>query len=183
MPFTIYHLPFIYMAAIALEGMKFYAYHGVYEEERILGGEYVVDVYITTVFAKAAIDDDLYKTINYETIYLICQIAMRKPSKLVEAVAERIGLGIRNQFKNISELNIRVAKLHPPLGGRVFQAVIETEGNYTKRCARCEKPLLCYGDGTCWCMDTRIFQKTLEHVQTHYGDKCLCGDCLNYFAS
>ena len=170
------------MATIALEGMKFYAYHGFYEEEAILGGEYVVDVYITTIFTKAAVDDDLYQTINYETVYLIAQAAMRERANLLENVAERIVLGIKHQFKSIQELNVRVRKLNPPLGGQVNSAFVEVDGQYSKKCARCERPLLCYKDNTCWCMDTQMFQKTIEQLRTHYGEKCLCRDCLTFFA-
>lgn len=170
------------MALVALEGMHFYAYHGFYEEEQVIGNDYVVDVYIDTVFTKAAIDDDLYQTINYETVYLICEAAMRKNSKLLETVANRIALGIKHQFKIIKELKVRVKKLNPPLGGRVDAAFVEVEGEHTKKCARCDKPLLCYGDKTCWCMETQLFQKTLEQLKSHFGDKCLCKDCLEFYA-
>ncbi len=113
------------MALIALEGMHFHAFHGFYEEEQILGNDYVVDVYIETVFTKAAVDDDLYKTINYETVYLICESAMRRNSKLLEAVAERIALEIKHQFKDIRELKVRLKKLNPPLGGKVDAAYVD----------------------------------------------------------
>jgi 7,8-dihydroneopterin aldolase/epimerase/oxygenase len=171
------------MARIALEGMQFYAYHGFYEEEQVIGTDYVVDVYIDTVsVTKAAIDDDLYQTINYETIYLICDSVMRTKSKLLEAVANRIALGIKNQFKFVKELKVRVKKLNPPLGGRVDAAFVEVDGEYNKRCGRCEKPMLCYGDNTCWCMETQLFQKTAEQLKGHYGDRCLCKDCLEFYA-
>ncbi len=113
------------MSLIALEGMRFYAYHGFYEEEQIIGSDYLVDVFIDTTFANAAAGDDLYQTINYETVYLICQSAMRKNSKLLETVASRISLGIRHQFGNINSLIVRVKKLNPPLGGRVESAWVE----------------------------------------------------------
>ena len=86
------------MAIISLEGMRFRAHHGFYEEEQILGGDYIVDVVVSTNATKAAIDDDLEKTINYETIYLICEVEMKRNAKLLENVAERISLGIRHQF-------------------------------------------------------------------------------------
>lgn len=169
------------MALIALEGMRFHAYHGFYEEEQIIGNEYVVDVHIDTVFTKAAIDDDLYQTINYETVYLICEAAMRKNAKLLEAVANRIALDLKHQFRNIKELSVRVKKLNPPLGGRADAAFVEVNGEYTKKCARCDKPLLCYGDKSCWCMETQLFQKTLEQLKGTYGDRCLCKDCLEFY--
>ncbi len=171
------------MALIALEGMHFHAFHGFYEEEQILGNDYVVDVYIETVFTKAAVDDDLYKTINYETVYLICESAMRRNSKLLEAVAERIALEIKHQFKDIRELKVRLKKLNPPLGGKVDAAYVEVVGEFTKKCARCDRPMLCYGDKSCWCMETQLFQKTLEQLKVHYGDRCLCQECLRFYTN
>ena len=32
------------------KGMEFYAYHGFYQEEQLIGGDYVVDVYVHTDF-------------------------------------------------------------------------------------------------------------------------------------
>lgn len=171
------------MALIALEGMQFWAYHGFYEEEQLIGNDYVVDVYIDTVFTKAAVDDDLYQTINYETIYLICEAVMRKNAKLLEAVASKIAIDIRHQFKNIKEMKVRVKKLNPPLGGRVDAAFVEVSGEYSKKCARCDRPLLCYGDKTCWCMETQLFQKTLEQLKVHYGERCLCKECLMFYVN
>jgi len=170
------------MAKIALEGMEFYAYHGYYKEERIIGTDYIVDVYIETNVNKAAVSDKLKETINYETIYHICEGVMRQPSKLIENVAQRISLGIKNNFGTIKELTVRVRKMNPPLGGKVHSSYVEVDGNFSKKCGRCNRPLLCYSDSSCWCMETRVFQKTLEQLKGEYGNKCLCKECLSFFA-
>ncbi|RMF22468.1 MAG: dihydroneopterin aldolase [Bacteroidetes bacterium] len=171
------------MAQIVLEGMRFYAYHGVHREERLIGGDYIVDVYITTKFSKAAVDDDLQHTINYQTVYQLCEGVMRHPSRLLENVVERIGLALKHQFKNISALQVRVRKLNPPLGGPAAFAAVESEGEFTRRCADCGRPMICYGDKTCWCMDSLVFRKTREFMRTKYGDQCLCSACLQHYAS
>jgi dihydroneopterin aldolase len=170
------------MSVIALEGMRFRANHGFYEEEQILGGDYIVDVYITTIFTKASIDDDLKKTINYETVYLICEAAMKKNSKLLENVADRISMDIKYQFGFIKELKVKVKKLNPPLGGRVESAWVEVDGYYSKKCARCARPMICYSDKSCWCLNTKVYRQTLEQMKTHYGNECLCEECLRFFA-
>ncbi len=171
------------MPVIALEGMRFFAHHGFYEAEQVLGGEYIVDITLTVgSFSGAAIEDDLGKTINYETVYLICAGIMRKRIRLIETVASRIALDIKHQFRNVSEIKVSVKKLHPPLGGRVDAARVVVDGNFQQRCARCDKPMLCYGDRSCWCMDTQVFRKTQEQLQAQFGDRCLCKDCLAYFA-
>lgn len=119
------------MAIIALEGIHFYGYHGFYEEERITGNHYVIDVYVDSDTDKAAEDDNLYATVNYETVYLICQMEMRKPSKLLETLAQNIMGHLNGHFETLLGIKVRITKLHPPLGGRVDSAYVElSSGNF-----------------------------------------------------
>jgi dihydroneopterin aldolase len=112
------------MMTLALEGMQFHAFHGYYEEEGILGGDYELDVYVYSP-ALPETDDDLNRNINYETVYLISKSEMKKPSKLIETVARRIMDRILDYFPEIFGLKIRLRKMHPPLGGPVHSAVVE----------------------------------------------------------
>lgn len=171
------------MAMIALEGMEFYAYHGYYQEERIIGGRYVIDVYITTDVRRAAVNDNLERTVNYENVHTICQAVMDEPVKLIETVAEKISLRIKHLYGFIKEMKIRVRKLNPPLNGLVSQAFVEVDGNFSKKCGRCQRPLLCYGDKTCWCIDTHVYKGQLEQLKLQYGNNCLCKECLEFFAA
>lgn len=113
------------MATIAIEGARFYAYHGFYEEEQILGSEYLLDVFVEADIEAAAEEDDLFATVNYETLYLICQVEMRKPSQLIETVGQRIMDRIGDMFPKIFGIKLRIRKLNPPLGGRVDCSAIE----------------------------------------------------------
>ena len=42
------------MGKVSLEGMEFYARHGYYEEERVIGNKYSVDVTLDVDFSEAA---------------------------------------------------------------------------------------------------------------------------------
>ena len=108
---------------IAVNGMQFYAYHGFYEEENRIGGEYRLDVEATMPFK--ATDDDLAQTLNYEIIYNTAAAAMQTPVKLLETVAESINATLRQNYPNIEQLIVRIAKLNPPFGGQVDSAVVE----------------------------------------------------------
>ena len=169
------------MATIAIEGMRFYAYHGFYEEEQIIGGTYIVDVYIETNYKKAVANDDLYSTINYETLYLICQVEMRKKTRLIETLADRIVYGIKSQFAKLKEVKVRVRKLNPPLAGPVAQSYVETNESFVQNCSRCKKPMLCYGDKNCWCMNSKVPPKTREGIAIQYKG-CICKECLAFYA-
>lgn len=118
------------MATIALEGIKIYAYHGFYEEEQLVGGYYLVDVYVHANTSYAALRDQLDMTVNYETLYRIVKTEMQYPSKLIEAVAQRIVDKVVAICNSAQGVRVRVTKLHPPLGGAVQQAALEMDYNY-----------------------------------------------------
>ncbi len=165
------------MALIALEGMRFHAYHGFYKEERKTGGDYIVDVYIETRLSRRAYQDNLYKTINYETVHFICKSAMKKPSRLIETVAARIILGIKKQFEKLDSVRVRIKKEHPPLGGEVAQAIVELDDTFAPTCNRCKKPLVCFDkEGGCWCIEKNIDGRQLSKFQSQFY-KCKCKDC------
>ena len=132
------------MPKIALEGMRFYGYHGFYPEEQVVGTEFMVDVYIDTHLVPSDPDvkipeDDIQTTLSYETVYQVCKIEMKKPVKLIETLAARILTRLRGQFRNrddddalfrleVKSILVRVSKFHPPLGGRVERAYVEVSG-------------------------------------------------------
>lgn len=132
------------MATIALEGVQFFARHGYYEEEQILGNNFILDVVVNADIGLAVASDELYEdleeeeieedepaatTVNYELLYFICQLEMKTPSKLLEAVVGRIAYRIE-EFDNVTGYLVRLRKLHPPLGGQVGSAwVMQTGGD------------------------------------------------------
>jgi 7,8-dihydroneopterin aldolase/epimerase/oxygenase len=178
------------MALIALENMRFYAYHGLYEEERILGAPFILDLFIETDINEAdTIEehgmDKLINTINYETVYDICKMQMRKENseKLLETVLFKVLLALKRQFFTIESIKIKIRKLNPPMDGQIGSASIEMADNFALECAKCEKPLICYGDETCWCVKskTKIHPRTAEMIAAQFKD-CLCAKCLNQYA-
>lgn len=110
---------------IHIEGIKLYAYHGCLEEEAKIGGNYVVDVMITTDFTQAALTDDLTQTIDYCAIYEIVKQEMAIRSKLIEQVGQRIFDNIKSNFKTIQTLRVKITKLAPPMNGDVENVSIE----------------------------------------------------------
>jgi len=144
------------MAIIALEGMHFRAPHGFYPEENVTGNDFMLDVYVEADTTLAAKTDKLYEepeedaeedapplSVNYETIYLLCESEMRKPvSKLLENVVQRIVLRLHRQFtfeqdeeqiSLIRGVRVRLRKLNPPLGGKVDAAFVEmSTGSFRK---------------------------------------------------
>jgi len=107
------------MDIIEIEGMKFYAFHGHFESEQIVGNEFSVDLKIETDCNKAAISDNLDDALNYQTAYEIVKQEMVQPSKLLENVAKRILDKLYIEFKSIKKASIKISKMNPPMGGEI----------------------------------------------------------------
>ncbi len=117
------------MDRIVLEGMTFFAKHGYYDEEQILGNTFIVDVYANTDLESVAFEDNLLSAINYEQVYLIVRHEMRKPARLLENVGHRIAQQVKSKAGGyISSVDVTIRKCNPPLGGRVKYSIVETSG-------------------------------------------------------
>lgn len=106
------------MGQILLENMEFFAYHGCFKEERIIGNKFLVDVIINTNLSKPAISDNVHDTLNYQTVYQITKEQMQHKSHLLENIAQRIIDALYKNFENIDKITVKVSKLNPPLGGK-----------------------------------------------------------------
>ena len=102
---------------IELEGMEFKAYHGVLEQEKVRGNEFVVDFRGELDLSAAAESDNLNDTLNYADIYEIVAYEMSIPSELLENVACRILKAIEKQFPQLVSFSVRVSKKRPPVEG------------------------------------------------------------------
>ena len=188
------------MALVVLEGMRFYAFHGVYPEEQILGTEYVVNVEVNTGIAMAAKTDSIeHATVNYETVFQICMAEMAQPRNLLETVVSGIIHRMKRQFPQMKGIKVQVRKLNPPIStkmqakinpekhqpisGSVAAAWVQDEENFVSNCPRCKKPFLCYNDDTCWCKAlNNLHPATQETLQRQFGSTCLCPNCLKLYA-
>jgi dihydroneopterin aldolase len=167
---------------IALGGMRFYGRHGWHEEEQVLGEWFMVDVQISTNLSAASASDELAHTINYETVYEICRIAMETPTQLLETIAKQVIADLKHQFQTIQDVTVSIKKENPSIGGEVAQARIEESEEYSDDCGRCGRPIICYGDTDCWCNSITVHPRTQEAIQQQYR-KCLCKNCLDFYAN
>lgn len=110
---------------ILLENVKIYAYHGVFEQESLVGNYFIINIKLKVDIQDAIGTDDLNSTISYAAVYEIIKEQMSIPSKLLEHVAGRIISAIKNEYKNdIKSIEFKISKLNPPVGGEVEAASI-----------------------------------------------------------
>ena len=100
---------------ISLNDLKFYAYHGYFEEERRLGNEFIVNLSVFVPLAKEMEHDELEYTVSYADLFEIVRIEMMKPCKLLETITLNISKVIKHKFPMVSRGVIRIEKVRPPI--------------------------------------------------------------------
>lgn len=115
---------------IELKEMKFYAYHGVSQQEKDVGNYFTVDLRITAPLGKALHSDDLKDTINYAEVYSTIKKVMQCNCNLIEKVAGNIVNALQQQFPCITAIDLKVSKLNPPFGGDLAYAAVVVKGRF-----------------------------------------------------
>lgn len=107
------------MGQIHIEGMEFYAYHGHYSEEKVVGNHFLVDLKMYTDMSVAAEKDNLEDAVDYQKAYKIVEREMAITSNLLENVAGRISKSIISELHSVDMVSVKVTKLNPALGGKI----------------------------------------------------------------
>ena len=115
----------ITQSSIRLHDMRFYAYHGVMEQERRVGGEYLVSLQVEADLSRAVNSDSVADTVNYAQLYEVVKREMAEPSQLLEHVAGRIGQRVLDRFPQVTALTVSVTKCNPPMGADSKGASVE----------------------------------------------------------
>ncbi len=113
------------MCIIEIEEMEFYAYHGHYEEERIVGNRFLLDLRIETECNSAAYSDNIRDALNYQTAYKIIREQMKQKSHLLENIAQRILDALFDKLDGIKKASIKVRKMNPPMGGQIKSVSVQ----------------------------------------------------------
>jgi dihydroneopterin aldolase len=116
------------MSKIHINQIRVRANHGCWEEEAIIGGDYIVDVSLGLDFSESAKEDDLSKTADYVVVKEIVYREMAVRSKLIETVAHRILNSIKTEIPLVDKAVVKLTKLNAPMGGQVESVSVEVEG-------------------------------------------------------
>ena len=115
------------MGLIQIEGMEFYAFHGHYREEQIVGSRFLVDLTIEADTEKPAESDNLKDAVNYQQAYGIVKVQMEQKSHLLENIASRIIDALYSEMEGIKKARAKVSKMNPPVGGKVSSVSVVVE--------------------------------------------------------
>ena len=112
------------MDRVELIDMHFYAYHGCFEEEQIIGNKFLVNFWAEADLSKPAATDNIEDALNYQLVYNVIKEQMEIKSHLLEHVARRILDAVKAQFPYIERAQVQISKLNPPLGGQVYASSV-----------------------------------------------------------
>lgn len=114
------------MDKIVFQGLRFYAYHGVYPEENRMGQIYVVDVEAYLDLSQAGQRDRLEDTLDYSLLYQkVEQVVTGQKYRLIEGVAEAVAAKLLHDFPPVETVKVRVTKPRPPIAGHFDHVAVE----------------------------------------------------------
>ena len=99
---------------IELNSIRFFAEHGMYEEEKRVGNEFEVDVSIACESPKELVTS-IEQTVDYTEVYRILQEEFAKRQFFIETVAKKVADKLKHQFPEIETVKISIRKLNPPI--------------------------------------------------------------------
>lgn len=113
---------------IRLDDLQFYSFHGLYPEEKITGGNFIVN--IAASFCCSDTTDpivpisDINQTIDYASIYTIVSRIMSVPHELLEAVAMEIAAAIQRTHSELIAIEVSISKCKPPVPGMTGSSTV-----------------------------------------------------------
>jgi len=110
---------------IFLDNLRFFARHGVGEQETLVGNEFTVNLRLKVDISRAMQTDDVADTVSYADVYAAVKEEMELPSRLLEHVCGRIADRLFRDFPQIEEITLRLAKRNPPMGADIEAAGVE----------------------------------------------------------
>jgi dihydroneopterin aldolase len=101
-----------------LRGLEAHGHHGVFENERIAGQRFLVDVDWWIETARAVRDDRLAATLCYGELFAtVADIVGGRPCALIETLADRIVAALFDRFPEMTATIVTVHKPDAPIAG------------------------------------------------------------------
>ncbi len=106
---------------IEIENMEFYAYHGCFEEEAIVGNKFLVNLTIEMSPDVPAQTDSINDAVNYQLAYFIVKREMAIRSHLLEHVGGRIVDALCKELTGTQKVAVQASKVNPSMGVPIQQ--------------------------------------------------------------
>jgi len=115
------------MGLITVEGIRIFAHHGHLPEEAVLGGHFIVNVWVEADTAEVEKTDDLNDTVDYVKIIAIVKEQMAIRADMIEVPAKRIVEAVLPLHK-VQKVTVEVEKVLPPIDATFDKISVTAEG-------------------------------------------------------
>ncbi|MBT6808010.1 MAG: dihydroneopterin aldolase [Flavobacteriales bacterium] len=115
------------MGLITVEGIRVFAYHGHLEEESILGGNFIVNVWVEADTSEVEKTDDLNDTVDYVRIIEIVKEQMGIRANMIELPAKRIVEAIL-PLNKVQKVKVELEKIQPPIDATFDKISVTSQG-------------------------------------------------------
>lgn len=116
------------MGLITVEGIRVFAHHGHLPEEAVLGGHFIVNVWVDSDTSEVEKTDDLNDTVDYVKIIEIVKQKMAVRSDMIEVPAKRIVDEIL-ALNKVQEVTVEVEKVLPPIDAAFDKISVTAKGS------------------------------------------------------
>ena len=97
----------------SINQVEFFSFHGLYPEEKLTGGKFIVDATVELEVDDKASLKRLVEVVNYEQLFSIVKNEMDQPKELIETVAKNILDTIGSRIHHIKIAEVKITKLNP----------------------------------------------------------------------
>ncbi len=114
------------LTKLTIKNLEFYAFHGVKDEEKKLGGRYQMDLELYYDSSSAIATDKLSNALNFEEIlHKIAEELANKNFNLIETLGNQILEVVADNYSILQKATVRIRKFNIPFKG--ILDYIETE--------------------------------------------------------
>ncbi|HPD33559.1 MAG TPA: dihydroneopterin aldolase [Bacteroidota bacterium] len=114
------------LTKLTIKNLEFYAFHGVKDEEKKLGGRYQMDLELYYDSSSAIESDKLSNALNFEDIlHKIAYELINKNFNLIETLGNQILQVVADNYPILKKATVRIRKFNIPFKG--ILDYIETE--------------------------------------------------------
>jgi dihydroneopterin aldolase len=115
------------MDKICLKGLRFYACHGVYAEEKKRQQLFTIHVELGVDTSPASASDNIASSVDYGQVYMtVKQVLDNNCYNLLETIAERIA-SLLLEDERVLNVRVEVEKNHAAYEGHFFNASVVIE--------------------------------------------------------
>ena len=115
------------MGLITVEGIRVFAYHGHLPEETVLGGHFIVNVWVEADTSIVEKSDDLNDTVDYVKVIDIVKEQMAIRAEMIEVAGKRIVDAILS-LKKVKKVKVEVEKNGPPIDATFDKISVTIKG-------------------------------------------------------